>query len=104
MLKKYADEPERWLDIEWNESISDEHRVFPVRLQITVVDKPNTLATISTTISKVGSNISHLFTTAKSTGFMELAIDVDVKNTSHLEEIIAALKALNVVISVQKEK
>lgn len=104
MLKKYAEEPERWLDIDWNESISGEQRVFPVRLQITVADKPNALATISTTVSKAGSNISHLFTTAKSSGFMELSMDVDVKNTSHLEEVVAALKALNVIISVKKEK
>ena len=104
MLKKYAEEPERWLDIDWNESISGEQRVFPVRLQITVADKPNALATISTTVSKAGSNISHLFTTAKSSGFMELSMDVDVKNTSHLEDVVAALKALNVIISVKKEK
>lgn len=104
MLKKYADEPERWLDIDWNEDVAAEQMTFPVRLQITVTDKPYVLATISTTVSKAGSNISHLFTSAKSSGFMELAMDVDVKNTSHLEEIIAALKALEVVVSVKKEK
>ena len=104
MLKKYSQEPERWLDIEWNDSDSAFERVFPVRLQVTVADKPSALATISTTISKANSNISHLFTSAKSSGFMELVMDVDVRNTEHLEDVIAALKALSVVVSVKKEK
>ena len=104
MLKKYSQEPERWLDIEWNDSDSAPERVFPVRLQVTVADKPSALATISTTISKANSNISHLFTSAKSSGFMELIMDVDVRNTEHLEDVIAALKALSVVVSVKKEK
>ncbi|MBE6450034.1 MAG: bifunctional (p)ppGpp synthetase/guanosine-3',5'-bis(diphosphate) 3'-pyrophosphohydrolase [Alphaproteobacteria bacterium] len=103
MLKKYAHEPERWLDIEWNDNIDGVERLFPVRVRITVADKPNALATISTAVSKAGSNISHLFTTEKSTGFMELSMDVDIKNTAHLEEVIAALKALPVVVSLTKE-
>lgn len=103
MLKKYASEPERWIDIDWNDSVSSD-KVFPVRLLITVTNKPNTLATISTTVSKAQSNISHLFTVFKSSGFMELSMDVDVRNTQHLEDVMSALKNLDVVLSVKKEK
>ena len=103
MLKKYTNEPERWIDIEWNDQVSSD-KVFPVRLLITVANKPNALATVSTTVSKAQSNISHLFTVSKSAGFMELSMDVDVHNTQHLEEVISALKSLDVVLSVKKEK
>ena len=103
MLKKYKHEPERWLDIEWNEHPETE-RVFPVRLLLTVVDKPSVLATISTAISKCGSNISHLFTHSKSGNFVELVMDVDVRNTDHLEDVIAALKTLPFVVSLKKDK
>lgn len=103
MLKKYAHEPERWMDIDWNDNAAPD-KVFPVRLLITVADKPNTLATVSTTVSKGQSNISHLFTVSKSAGFMELAMDVDVRNTQHLEDVVSALKNLDVVLSVKKEK
>lgn len=102
MLKKYENEPERWMDIEWNENIVPDS-VFPIRLILTVADKPSALATISTTVSKAGSNISHVFTTSKSSGFMELAIDVDVRNTAHLAEVIAALKAMPIIVSIKKE-
>lgn len=103
MLKKYKNDPERWLDIDWNDSVVSDS-MFPVRLLVTVADKPNALATLSTTISKLGSNISHLYTTGKSAGFMELAVDVDVKNVEHLDNIINALKDLPVIVSVKKEK
>ncbi len=103
MLKKYAHEPERWLDIEWNENAVSEN-VFPVRLSLTIADKPSALATISTTVSKAGSNISHIFTPGgRSAGFVELVMDVDVKNTAHLEEVISELKALPFVVSLKKE-
>ncbi len=100
-LKKFEDEPERWLDIEWNEN-GLSNKVYPVRLHIVIVDKPNTLSTVLTTVSKYNSNVSHLFTTSKSVGFMELTMDVDIKNTTHLAELMTALKALSVVISVEK--
>ncbi len=102
MLKKYANEPERWMDIEWNEDNHSES-MFPVRLILSIADKPSALATISTTVSKAGSNISHLFTPNKSVGFIELVMDVDVKNTAHLEEVIAGLKTLPFILSIKKE-
>lgn len=101
VLKKYEDEPERWLDIEWNDNIQSD-KYYPVRLHVVIADKPSALATVSTTVSKYNSNISHLFTTSKSPGFMELTMDVDVKNAAHLEEVMTALKALSVIISVEK--
>ena len=101
MLKKYEDEPERWLDIEWNDDIKSD-KLYPVRLHVVIADKPSALATVSTTVSKYNSNISHLFTTSKSPGFMELTMDVDVKNAEHLEEVMTALKALPIIISVEK--
>ena len=103
MLKKYKHEPERWLDIEWNEN-PDTERMFPVRSLLTVVDKPSVLATISTAVSKAGSNISHLVTRGKSGNFVELVMDVDVRNTEHLEDVIAALKTLPFIVSLKKDK
>jgi len=103
MLKKYESEPERWLDIEWKENIMPD-ATFPVRLVVTVMDKPSGLATLSTAVSKVQSNISHISTASKSGSFIDVVMDVDVKNANHLEEVISALKSLSIVTSVRKEK
>ena len=102
MLKKYASEPERWLDIDWNDSV-DSESVFPVRLQLTIADKANALASLSTAVAKVDSNISHLSTVGKSGGYMELIMDVDVKNKEHLEQVIEAIKNIPLIGKVKKE-
>ena len=103
MLKKYANEPERWLDVDWNDSVTEDN-FFPVRLLLTISDKPSVLALLSTAVAKVGSNISSLNTIGKNGTYLEIAMDVDVKNTQHLEDIIAALKALPFVITLKKNK
>ena len=102
MLKKYEKEPERWLDIDWNDSVSSES-LFPVRLQLTIADKASALALLSTAVAKAGSNISHLSTVGKSGGFMEIVMDVDVKNKEHLDKVIEAIKEIPLIGQVKKE-
>ena len=100
VLKKFENEPERWLDIDWN---GKEGALYPVRLRMTVVDKPAVLAGISTTISKLESNISQISTASKEGGFTGILLEVEVKNTDHLNNIMSALKSLPFVVSLDKE-
>lgn len=100
VLKKFEDEPERWLDVDWN---GKEGSLYPVRLRMTVVDKPAVLAGISTTISKLESNISQISTSSKEGGFTRILLEVEVKNTDHLNNIMSALKSLPFVVSLDKE-
>lgn len=100
VLKKFEDEPERWLDVDWN---GKEGSLYPVRLRMTVVDKPAVLAGISTTISKLESNISQISTSSKEGGFTGILLEVEVKNTDHLNNIMSALKSLPFVVSLDKE-
>ena len=100
VLKKFEHEPERWLDVDWN---TKEGAFYPVRIRLSVEDKPGVLAGISTTTFKYESNISQISTVSKGAGFADMLMDIDVKNTEHLEEIMAALKALPFVQKVDKE-
>jgi len=102
MLKKYAQEPERWLDIDWNDSVATDN-YFPVRLELTIADKANALASLSTAVAKANSNISHLNTIGKNGGFMEIVMDVDVKNKQHLDEVIASIRQIPIVGKVKKD-
>ena len=99
-MKKFEGEPERWLDVDWNER---EGTLYPVRLRMTVIDKPAVLAGISTTISKLESNISQISTASKGGGFTGILLEVEVKNTDHLNNIMSALKSLPFVVSLDKE-
>ena len=104
MLKKYDSEPERFLDVSWNEDLSsvDKEQKFPVCLRLTVSDAPSVLASISTVISKLQSNISNVRTENRNGSFVDVVLDVDVRNLNHLDEVIKGLKELSSVLSVRK--
>ena len=58
-LEKFSDEPERWLDISWNEdNASDQVHVSRVRLVL--VNQPGALGTLSNVIAKNHGNINNL--------------------------------------------
>ena len=65
-------------------------------------DAPSVLASISTVISKLQSNISNVRTENRNGSFVDVVLDVDVRNLNHLDEVIKGLKELSSVLSVRK--
>ena len=55
-------------------------------------------------IGKSEGNISNLRITSRSVDFFELLIDVEVKDVRHLTNIIAALRAMPVINSVERAR
>jgi len=106
-LEKFAAEPERWIDIDWNDDLTqagtdNEEKTYTARLNIILLDKPGALGLLSTTVAKAKSNISNLNTVNRSFGFLELLADLDVKNAEHLENVIDMLRTCPVINSVKR--
>jgi GTP pyrophosphokinase len=99
-LENFADTPERWIDVAWEAGGSDEH--FIGRLKLMLSHETAALASVANVIAKDLGNISNLKITNRSTDFFEILIDVEVKNASHLNNIIASLRAKEVVQSVER--
>ncbi|MBX7146989.1 MAG: bifunctional (p)ppGpp synthetase/guanosine-3',5'-bis(diphosphate) 3'-pyrophosphohydrolase [Alphaproteobacteria bacterium] len=102
-LEKYNDEPERWLDVSW-ETAALETNVYVGRLILVVNNEPGSLGSLSTVIGRNGGNITNLKITNRSTDFFELVIDIQVKDVRHLTTIIASLRAMSVINSVERAK
>jgi len=106
-LEKFAAEPERWIDIDWNDDLTqtetdNEEKTYTARLNIVLLDKPGALGLLSTTVAKAKSNISNLNTVNRSFGFLEMLADLDVKNAEHLENVIDMLRTCPVINSVKR--
>lgn len=106
-LDKFANEPERWIDVDWNENISSknqdgEDKVYVARIAVVLVDKPGSLGLFSTAIAKAKSNISGLNMVNRTLGFTEFQVDLDVRNSEHLENVIDVLRNSPVVNSVKR--
>jgi GTP pyrophosphokinase len=102
-LESFADAPERWLDVSWN--IDSETSPGHVgRLHVVVANSPGSLGSMSTIIGKAEGNITNLKITNRSADFFEMTVDVEVSDTRHLSNIIAALRATPLVNSVERAR
>ena len=99
-LEKYADEPERWLDIAWGEEAENE--MHTGRLKIMLANEPGTLADLSNLIARNNGNIANLNIVNRTVSYFEILVDVEVKDLKHLTDIIAALKASKVISYVAR--
>lgn len=102
-LEKFSAEPERWLDISWNEDVvAGENHVSRIRLVL--VNQPGSLGTLSTVIAKNHGNISNLNILTKTAGFFELTVDIEVQDVRHLNDIMAALRACPGISNVRRSQ
>ncbi len=99
-LENFADAPEKWLDVSWDAANQDD--LFIGRLKVSLSHETAALASVANVIAKDGGNISNLKIMNRSTDFFDLMIDVEVKNSRHLQGIIASLRAKDVVQAVER--
>lgn len=92
-------DPERLVDVQWN--IKEKH-TYPVQIRVLCHDKKGLLAEISNVISSLDINIGHatIETTQEQSAVCEFQLDVH--DLRHLNDLVAALKKLKSVISVER--
>ncbi len=100
-LEQYTDTPERWLDLSWGVAEGQGH---VGRLDVVVSNEPGTLGTVTTVIGKNQGNIINIKITSRTTDFIEMIFDVEVRDVKHLTNIIAALRATASIVSVERSK
>ncbi len=102
-LENFADTPERWLDISWEEG-EDSPESHVGRLLVTIANTPGALGNLSTVIGKNGGNITNLKIVNRSLDFWDMMIDVYVRDSRHLSDIIAAMRAAPEISAVNRAR
>ena len=74
------------------------------RLSLVVTNETGSLSKLTTAIAKNNGNISNLKITSRSLDFFEMLVDIEVKDVRHLGNIVAALRAVTSVSSVERER
>ncbi|BAE51057.1 RelA/SpoT family protein [Paramagnetospirillum magneticum] len=100
-LEQFAEAPERWLDLAWDEADSAAH---VGRIDLVVTNEPGAFGAISTVIAKNMGNITNLKITNRTTDFFEMLIDIEVRDVKHLTNVIAALRATPAINSVDRAR
>ena len=99
--KKY--ESKNILDLSWdNKKVKLEDYVS--RIKIIIFNEPGSLGEIASAIGNNKGNIINLKLTSRKRTFFEMQVDVKVKNLKHITYIIAAIRSLETVSSVDRVK
>lgn len=96
-------EPERWLEAHWEEGSSGtDAPVYKVTLDIVASEKLLILADISTVLAEQHIPVSEIFLKELKNGNTSIFVTITTAGTTQLSGIIAKLKKLRNVISVER--
>lgn len=87
-----------WLDLSW----SDDSDGATARLCIILRDVAGALGTMATTLGSKGANIINLQQVHRDGSFHTFHVDVEVHDLAHLHAIMAALRSVDAVSSVER--
>ena len=102
-LSSYSDNPERWLNISWENS-ENKNSLYSARLNVVLKNQPGSLGKITTIIARNNGNISNINFSIRKVDFYEIIIDIEVRDANHLKNIIAALRLVSEVSSLERIK
>jgi len=90
-----------WLNVEWDQDVSGE---YPVEIKLDVLNNRGTLATLASTISKMGSNIENISINSQDDTTSTDSVVLTVKNRIHLARVMRELRRLSSVIRLARVK
>jgi (p)ppGpp synthase/HD superfamily hydrolase len=106
-LETFAATPERFIDVEWNETppgdkgTKDKHTG---RISVIAANEPGALANMTNAIAKQDGAISNLKVINRQQDFFEALVDVDVRDVRHLASVIAGLRGASSVTQVERAR
>ncbi len=102
-LTSYEDVPDRWLNLSW-ESNNSFNSFFNARIVVVIKNEPGSLGKVTTVIAKNNGNISNINFSVRKIDFFEVVIDIEVRDSNHLKNIIAALRLEPEISSLERLK
>ena len=103
MLENFSASPERFLDVEWDEGGLGS-TAHTVRLTVAAVNGPQLLSGVANAISKQKGVLTNLRLGRGQDDECDLSLDVEVRDTRHLSELMGTLRACEGVIRVDRSR
>jgi GTP pyrophosphokinase len=106
-LESFAATPERFLDIDWDYDQIRRGQVSEThvgRVSVIAANEPSVLATLTNVVSRHEGSVVNLKIVNRQLDFMEILVDVEVRDLRHLSSVIAGLRSANGVTQVERAK
>ncbi|HQT78677.1 MAG TPA: bifunctional (p)ppGpp synthetase/guanosine-3',5'-bis(diphosphate) 3'-pyrophosphohydrolase [Rhodopila sp.] len=106
-LAAFAATPERFIDVDWNYETVGRNGVakgigHTARVSVIAGNEPTALADVANAIAKQEGAIANLKIVNRQQDFMEVLVDVDVRDLAHLSKVIVGLRGLKTIKSVER--
>ncbi len=104
-LETFAATPERFIDVDWDTAaIGGKSATHTGRISAIAVNAPSALATMTNAIAKQDGAITNLKIINRQQDFFEVLVDVEVRDTKHLNNVIAGLRGASGITQVERAK
>ena len=106
-LTSFAATPERFIDVGFDgpaPSVGGKAITHIGRISAVVVDQPNILGSLTNAVSKYEGKVSNLKVSNRQEDFLEVLLDVEVRDLRHLSSVIAGLRAASGVTQVERAR
>ncbi|MDE2006296.1 MAG: bifunctional (p)ppGpp synthetase/guanosine-3',5'-bis(diphosphate) 3'-pyrophosphohydrolase [Rhodospirillales bacterium] len=104
-LEAFAATPERFIDVGWNAAaLGRNGSGHTARVSVIAANEPNAVADVANAVTKYEGAVAALKTANRQQDFMEILLDVDVRDIAHLAKVIAGLRGLATVKGVERAK
>jgi GTP pyrophosphokinase len=103
-LETFAATPERFIDVDWDDAASERQpdTTHTGRISIIATNEPSTLANLTNAVSRQEGGVSNLKIVNRHKEFMEILVDVEVRDLRHLSMVIAGLRAVGGLTQVER--
>ena len=103
-LETFAATPERFIDVDWDDAAAERSRdaTHTGRISVIATNEPATLANITNAVSRQDGGISNLKIVNRHKEFIEILVDVEVRDLRHLSMVIAGLRAVSGLTQVER--
>ena len=106
-LDSFAATPERFLDIDWDYDGAGRGQPAEThvgRISVIAANEPSVLAAVTNAVSRQEAGVVNLKIVNRQLDFMEILVDVEVRDLRHLSSVIAGLRSAAGITQVERAK
>ena len=104
-LETFAATPERFIDVDWDYAAAAGAKpgTHTGRISVIAANEPATLANLTNAVARQDGAVTNLKIVSRQQDFIEIMVDVDVRDLRHLSMVIAGLRAVSGLTQVERD-
>jgi GTP pyrophosphokinase len=110
-LESFAATPERFIDVDWDYAAAGldgsnaprgKNNTHTGRISVIATNEPSTLANLTNAVARQEGGVTNLKIVNRQQDFIEILVDVEVRDLRHLSMVIAGLRAVSGLTQVER--